>query len=161
MIATVFYLLLVGCVVLLIWSSAIPNIFVYIEAGLVGSTLFLMFYVACKDPGYINIRTYDSSKSTHLTKSQNDINDDETLFQQAHIYQARYCSTCKITRPPLSSHCKHCNVCVIGFDHHCTVVNKCVGVRNHRAFVLCLLFAWLSFVWLMCFSLYDFAYDIK
>jgi DHHC palmitoyltransferase len=32
------------------------------------------------------------------------------------IYEYRYCSTCKIARPPLSSHCNTCGYCVKGYD---------------------------------------------
>lgn len=66
-----------------------------------------------------------------------------------NIYEERECSTCNITRPPLAHHCRICNTCVINFDHHCTVLNSCIGVRNHRAFLITLTFAWISY-WCIC-----------
>lgn len=90
-----------------------------------------------------------------MTRRDNGIDDAETHYQEAHIYQPRFCETCKITRPPLASHCKICNACVINFDHHCTVINQCIGIRNHRAFVLTLVLAWLSFLWMTAFTIWD------
>lgn len=72
--------------------------------------------------------------------------------QVASIYKKRFCKTCYIFRPPLSSHCRHCDQCVTNFDHHCFLVNTCIGRRNMRNFVL---FTQLIFV--MC-ALYVWSY---
>jgi hypothetical protein len=39
-----------------------------------------MYYVACKDPGFINIKTFDSSLSRPLTRTDNNIDDAETHY---------------------------------------------------------------------------------
>ena len=50
------------------------------------------------------------------------------------------CINCENLRPENTMHCNYCNKCVQGFDHHCTFVNNCLGYKNHKYFLLFLLF---------------------
>ena len=153
--ATLFFVVIVACVIALFWSTNVDNLWVWVQISLTATTEFLLLYVACRDPGFINTATHDSSAVKPFEPSMNNISDEETTFVEAAIYQPRFCQTCDITRPPLASHCKYCNACVTNFDHHCTVVNQCIGIRNRRAFILALFFAWLQFFFLSVLSGYQ------
>lgn len=50
------------------------------------------------------------------------------------------CARCETYRPPRAHHCRVCNRCIRKMDHHCPWINNCVGERNHRYFVLFLLY---------------------
>jgi len=69
------------------------------------------------------------------------------------LYRERYCTTCKIMRPPKSSHCSQCNNCVKGFDHHCSFIGNCVGERNLKYFVLFLFYGALGCLYAMITAL--------
>ncbi|XP_045557895.1 LOW QUALITY PROTEIN: palmitoyltransferase ZDHHC23-B [Salmo salar] len=51
----------------------------------------------------------------------------------------KWCSTCRVVRPPRAGHCRICGVCVLRLDHHCVWINSCVGQANHRSFLSTLL----------------------
>jgi len=72
------------------------------------------------------------------------------LRVRAGIVRVKYCPTCKIYRPPRSSHCKMCDNCVDGCDHHCQWVNNCVGRRNYTFFFVFLTSAVTTVVLVIC-----------
>ena len=54
------------------------------------------------------------------------------------------CSRCDEPRPPRSHHCKHCKKCVLKMDHHCPIVNNCIGHKNHKFFILTILYCFVG-----------------
>ncbi len=55
------------------------------------------------------------------------------------LYDGKACTTCKLSRPARSKHCRVCGRCVARFDHHCVWMNNCIGEGNYRWFLLYLI----------------------
>ncbi|CCH62381.1 hypothetical protein TBLA_0H00920 [Henningerozyma blattae CBS 6284] len=66
-----------------------------------------------------------------------------------HSIELKYCSTCHIWRPPRASHCSICQACIDVHDHHCIWINNCVGNRNYRYFIIFLVGAILSSIFII------------
>ncbi|PFH61393.1 hypothetical protein XA68_17505 [Ophiocordyceps unilateralis] len=64
--------------------------------------------------------------------------------------QVRYCKKCQARKPDRAHHCSSCRRCILKMDHHCPWLATCIGLRNHKAFLLFL-------VYTTVFSLYCFA----
>ena len=52
----------------------------------------------------------------------------------------RFCFKCNQIKPPRTHHCSCCNRCIVKMDHHCPWVGGCVAFRNHKLFVLFLIY---------------------
>lgn len=128
----------------LAFSIAFSGIFLWIEVSpaflivdLIFSLICLynLFICNCIDPGVLKPGDLQLSLEDQKKLS-------EQMANKIRLYMDRYCETCKIMRPPLSSHCKECDHCVKRFDHHCAFVGNCIGVRN-----------WGNFIWFLAFTL--------
>ncbi|KAG0575767.1 hypothetical protein M758_5G031300 [Ceratodon purpureus] len=66
----------------------------------------------------------------------------------------KFCVYCKIPKPPNAHHCRSCQCCVVDMDHHCPFIGNCVGANNHQHFLLFLLFASVSGLYVLTMSTY-------
>lgn len=164
------------------------SIWVPVTFYLVISAMMLAYCLThCTDAGIIPRRVYFEAGLTNFTSEQdqrlilhgnsgqqdgrNEGRDFDpetntiTNVNSAGISHRTYCTTCKIFRPPRTSHCSECGVCVQVFDHHCPFVGNCVGKfylysgkRNYRYFNLFLTLVLVSLVYLIIQSVIFFAY---
>lgn len=87
------------------------------------------------EPGIIP-RKCPEFVSEELDNSEETDKINEEDKEKPRVFTRRKCPTCNIIRPPGASHCSLCDNCVIDFDHHCSFISNCVGKRNHKYFVL-------------------------
>mmetsp|Transcript_18296 Transcript_18296/g.13145 ORF Transcript_18296/g.13145 Transcript_18296/m.13145 type:complete len:122 (-) Transcript_18296:679-1044(-) len=64
------------------------------------------------------------------------------------------CVYCESMRSERSFHCNFCNRCVEKFDHHCPFINNCLGYRNHKYFLLFIVFFLLYLITVLYHSVF-------
>ncbi|KAL5614540.1 uncharacterized protein BROUX77_000377 [Berkeleyomyces rouxiae] len=63
-----------------------------------------------------------------------------TSFTVKSNGEVRYCKKCQMRKPDRAHHCSTCRRCVLKMDHHCPWLATCIGLRNHKAFLLFLIY---------------------
>lgn len=63
-----------------------------------------------------------------------------TSFTVKSNGELRFCKKCQARKPDRAHHCSTCRRCVLKMDHHCPWLATCIGLRNHKAFLLFLIY---------------------
>jgi len=79
-----------------------------------------------------------TSDPSQLTRDGSSIM--HSLQEKKMSGELRHCKWCLKYKPDRCHHCRICNVCVLRMDHHCPWVYNCIGFRNHKYFMLLLIY---------------------
>ncbi|XP_056416203.1 palmitoyltransferase ZDHHC23 [Hyla sarda] len=107
-----------------------------------GLLLTLLFLVKAKrDPGYIT-RSAARGKREPAGGVQTAEGGAPGGIQEenGNLTEKNWCKICKVPKPLRSGHCRICESCVRRMDHHCVWIDNCIGARNHKFFILLLVF---------------------
>ncbi|CAI9755497.1 unnamed protein product [Fraxinus pennsylvanica] len=66
-----------------------------------------------------------------------------------------FCHYCSKPKSPRTHHCRSCGICILDMDHHCPFIGNCVGAANHRSFILFLMSAVISTIYVTIMSSYS------
>jgi palmitoyltransferase ZDHHC9/14/18 len=113
-----------------LWVQASPilplcNILLYLL------TLGFVLLTSFTDPGILPNR-----ETLLLLRGLGKIEPEIAQFLLDGDGKAGLCPSCRVFRPPRSTHCRDCDHCVLVMDHHCPFVNACVAKRNYQFFFL-------------------------
>ncbi|ORY33989.1 DHHC palmitoyltransferase-domain-containing protein [Naematelia encephala] len=126
-------------------------VFIY----LFGLTVSSILVSALRDPGIIP-RGLDPDPPLEQDGDWEEAKPRQVSVGNANV-PIKYCETCKTYRAPRSSHCRLCGNCVDGIDHHCSYIHTCVGRRTYLSFLVLLISATISSIYVVIFSGIHFA----
>ncbi|KAJ0117588.1 palmitoyltransferase pfa3 [Diaporthe amygdali] len=120
------------------WSSLLAIILYALLNWSYTTAVFTPPGSTTNDSGYSTLPTHEPRATTNPT----------TLTVKSNG-EIRFCKKCQARKPDRAHHCSTCRRCVLKMDHHCPWLATCIGLRNHKAFLLFLIYTTL-------FSMYSF-----
>ncbi|KAI2465663.1 palmitoyltransferase PFA3 [Annulohypoxylon bovei var. microspora] len=108
-------------------KSSIGGIFLYLMLNWSYTTaVFTNPGSTTSSSGYSSLPTVNPPQATSFTVKSNG--------------ETRFCKKCQARKPDRAHHCSTCRRCVLKMDHHCPWLATCIGLRNHKAFLLFLIY---------------------
>ncbi|OIT06836.1 PREDICTED: protein S-acyltransferase 11-like [Nicotiana attenuata] len=74
--------------------------------------------------------------------------------KKAGLENYTFCQHCSKPKMPRAHHCRSCGMCILDMDHHCPIIGNCVGASNHRSFIIFLISAIISTIYVSIMSAY-------
>ncbi|KAI0891567.1 palmitoyltransferase PFA3 [Annulohypoxylon nitens] len=108
-------------------KSSIGGVFLYVMLNWCYTTaVFTNPGSTTSSTGYSSLPTNNPPQATSFTVKSNG--------------ETRFCKKCQARKPDRAHHCSTCRRCVLKMDHHCPWLATCIGLRNHKAFLLFLIY---------------------
>eukprot|EP01118_Nematostelium_gracile_P018965 TRINITY_DN85_c0_g1_i4.p1 TRINITY_DN85_c0_g1~~TRINITY_DN85_c0_g1_i4.p1 ORF type:complete len:275 (-),score=38.32 TRINITY_DN85_c0_g1_i4:13-837(-) len=140
---------------ILVWYFAIlPQ---YIDTSVWSSRLFIEYTVAI----FISFNIFFNYFAVIMVDPGSLSKDYSSLQETGSMIVMKKCKKCNAPKPPRAHHCFVCRKCVFKMDHHCPWMMNCVGLRNHRYFILFLVYLWIGCFYLTAVSAPIFYYSDK
>ncbi|XP_024031766.1 protein S-acyltransferase 11 [Morus notabilis] len=73
---------------------------------------------------------------------------------KGHLENYTFCLYCSKPKSPRAHHCRSCGKCILDMDHHCPFIGNCVGAANHWHFIMFLISAVISTIYVSFMSTY-------
>lgn len=113
------------------------GLFELVAVGIL-TLLFLVSYwlAVITPPGSIP----DTEEWSYAAPDVFDIEGLPSVVETKKTGARRHCKWCRRLKPDRAHHCRVCRQCVLKMDHHCPWIYNCVGWRNHKYFMLSLIY---------------------
>ena len=101
-------------------------------------------------------RIPDTSEWLYAESEQVGVSSSLVVSETKRDGRRRACKWCAKWKPDRCHHCRVCKACVLRMDHHCPWIGSCVGHGNHKPFLLLLLYATITCVFVAVCTGYHF-----
>ncbi|KAG6581543.1 Protein S-acyltransferase 11, partial [Cucurbita argyrosperma subsp. sororia] len=77
------------------------------------------------------------------------------LVEKGDLENYTFCNYCSKPKSRRTHHCRSCGMCVLDMDHHCPFIGNCVGAGNHKHFIMFLISAIVSTIYVSIMAVYS------
>ncbi|PFH31150.1 cell cycle regulator with zn-finger domain-containing protein [Besnoitia besnoiti] len=113
------------------------GLFELVSVGILTMLFLISYWLAViTPPGSIP----DTQEWSYTGSDASDIEGLPSAVETKKTGARRHCKWCRRLKPDRAHHCRVCRQCVLKMDHHCPWIYNCVGWRNHKYFMLSLIY---------------------